>query len=488
MDVGAVKLDTSSLERIDSFPYRHKVAEVMSAPVVSVPLKSTLIEAARLMAEKGISSILVADEDNKAQGIVTERDVLRAVAQTGSIGMHQSLNAVMSAPVATVREDALVFVALGRMDRLKIRHLVVVDRQGRPVGMVSARSLLKLRAGAALALGDEIASAPDAKALAQAHDKVPSLAQALLEEGVEATGIANVISTVLRDITARAAEISERAMAEDGWGGPPVPGCLLILGSGGRGEALFSADQDNAIIYEGGPEADPWYAEISRRICETLDQAGVPKCKRDVMCVNAQWRQSSDGWKAEIDRWMSKAKGEEIASCDIFVDFKAVYGTQKLADPIRQYLQEKAAASASFLRLLAASATEMRPSFGLFGNIRTAEGRFDIKRSGFLLLVGAVRVLALKNGIEALSTRERLAALAKGGHLQQSDMTALSRLHDFMIGLQIRQQLSDLKNGLVPSDRVDPKIMSRAERSYLKEGLKRLSALALAMQNTLAAV
>ncbi|TAN47907.1 MAG: CBS domain-containing protein, partial [Rhodospirillales bacterium] len=324
----AMKLDTSSLERIDSFPYRHKVAEVMSAPVVSVPKQSTLIEAARLMAEKGISSILVGGTDGHALGIVTERDVLRAVAQTGSIGMHQPLSAVMSAPVATVREEALVFVALGRMDRLKIRHLVVVDRQGQPVGMVSARSLLKLRAGSALALGDEIGTAPDAKALAQAHAKVPALAQALLDEGVEATGIANVVSTVLRDITARAAELAEQAMAEDGWGGPPVPGCLLILGSGGRGESLFGADQDNAIIYDGGPEADPWYAEISRRICETLDQAGVPNCKGGVMCVNAQWRRSQDGWKAEIDRWMRQAKGEDVLNIDIFVDFKPVYGTQ----------------------------------------------------------------------------------------------------------------------------------------------------------------
>ncbi len=483
-----MKLDTSSLERIDSFPYRHKVAEVMSAPVVSVPRQSTLIEAARLMAGKGISSILVGDADGHALGIVTERDVLRAVAQTGSIGMHQPISAVMSAPVATVREEALVFVALGRMDRLKIRHLVAIDRQGQPVGMVSARSLLKLRAGSALALGDEIASAPDAQALALAHDKVPMLAQALQDEGVEATGIANVVSTVLRDITARAAELAEQAMAEDGWGGPPVPGCLLILGSGGRGESLFGADQDNAIVYDGGPEADPWYAEISRRICETLDRAGVPKCKGGVMCANAQWRRSLDGWKAEIDRWMRQAKGEDVLNIDIFVDFKPVYGTQSLADPLRQHLLERAGRSGPFLHLLASSAAEMRPPLGLFGRIRTSEGRFDIKMSGLMLLVGAVRVLAVKHSIEAQSTRERLAALSKGGHMSEDEAAALSRLHDFMIGLQIRQQLADLKNGLAISNRVDPKIMSRAERSYLKDGFKRLNALAWVMQNALSTV
>jgi signal-transduction protein with cAMP-binding, CBS, and nucleotidyltransferase domain len=483
-----MKLDTSSLERIDSFPYRHKVAEVMSAPAVTIPPQATLVEAARVMAEKGISSIMVTASDDLPLGIVTERDVLRAVAQTGSIGMHQPLSAVMSSPVATVKEEALIFVALGRMDRLKIRHLAVVDRQGRAVGMVSARSLLKLRAGSALALGDEIASAPDAQALALAHAKVPSLAKALLEEGVEPTGIANVVSTVLRDITARAAELAELAMADDGWGGPPAPGCLLILGSGGRGESLFKADQDNAIIYDGGPDADPWYAEISRRICETLDEAGVPKCKGGVMCVNAQWRRSSENWKAEIDRWMREAKGEDVLNIDIFIDFKPVYGTQSLADPIRSHLLEKAGKPGPFLHLLASSAAQMRPPLGMFGRIKTQEGRFDIKLSGLLLLVGAVRVLALKHRIDAQSTRERLALLAKGGHMSDEEANAFSRLHDFMIGLQIRQQLADIRNGLALSNRVDPKIMSRAERSYLKDGFKRLNALAWVMQNALSTV
>lgn len=483
-----MKLDTSSLERIDSFPYRHKVAEVMSAPIVKIAPEASLVEAARMMAEKSVSSIMVVDSQGTAQGIVTERDVLRAVATTGSIGMHQPLSQIMSRPVATVRDDALVFVALGRMDRLKIRHLAVVDRHGVCIGMVSARSLLKLRAGSALALGDEIAQAPDAKSLRAAHDKVPALAQALLDEGVEATGIANIVSTILRDITARAAEIAETAMGGEGWGPPPVPGCLLILGSGGRGESLFGSDQDNAIIYDGGAEADPWYAEISRRICDILDEAGVPKCKGGVMCVNAQWRRNMEGWKGEIDRWMREARGEDVLNIDIFIDFLPVYGTQSLADPIRSYLQERAGKPGPFLHLLAGSAAELSSPIGLLGGFKTVDGRFDIKTSGLIMLVGAIRVLAIKHGIGAQSTRDRLLALAGGGHMSVDEAQALAKLHDVMLGLQIRQQLSDIRNGVAVSNRVDPKIMSRGEKAFLKDGFKRLGALAWVMRNGLSTV
>lgn len=469
-----MKLDTSSLERIDSFPYRHTVAEVMSAPVVSIGPDETLLEAARMMAERGISSIMVTGADGGALGIVTERDVLRAVAQTGSIGMHQPLHAVMSKPVATVREEALVFVALGRMDRLKIRHLAAVDRQGHPVGIVSARALLKLRAKSALALGDEIASAPDAKALNAAHDKIPELAKALSEEGVEATGVANVISTILRDITARAAELAETAMAEDGWGGPPVPGCLLVLGSCGRGEAVLGGDQDNAIVFDGGPEVDAWYAEISRRICETLDQAGVPRCQNGIMCINAPWRRSIDSWKAETARWVREADPKDASATGCFIDARPVYGTLNLANRIREHLVAEASAPGASMAFLAGPNIDFSPPLGLFGRFKTIDGRFDIKTSGMMQLAGAVRILALKHGIDEQPTRTRLNLLSQGGHMADDEASFLAKLHDFMLGVLIRQQMADHRNGIATSYGVDPKIMSRAERNFLKDGFKRI--------------
>lgn len=92
--------------------------------------------------------------------------------------------AVMSRPVATVRQDAFVYVAMGRMDRLRLRHLVAVDAAGRATGMVTVRGLLHLRAGAALAFGDEIATAASAADMAAVRARVPSLADGLLAEGV----------------------------------------------------------------------------------------------------------------------------------------------------------------------------------------------------------------------------------------------------------------------------------------------------------------
>ncbi len=73
---------TDSLRRIDSFPYRHRVAELMSAPLVSALPEATLAEASRLMSERGISSVVTVDTQGRPSGILTERDILRVVAMT----------------------------------------------------------------------------------------------------------------------------------------------------------------------------------------------------------------------------------------------------------------------------------------------------------------------------------------------------------------------------------------------------------------------
>ncbi|HEY0835863.1 MAG TPA: CBS domain-containing protein, partial [Azospirillum sp.] len=69
-------MDANALTRLDSFPYQHRLAEVMTRPALCVPGTLTLGEAARRMDARGISSLLVeGDGPGRAAGIVTERDV-----------------------------------------------------------------------------------------------------------------------------------------------------------------------------------------------------------------------------------------------------------------------------------------------------------------------------------------------------------------------------------------------------------------------------
>ena len=190
-------------------------------------------------------------------GIVTERDVLRAIARFGAAALDLPVGQIMSRPLAAVPADAFVYRAIGRMNRLKTRHLGVVDEAGSVVGALSARDLLRLRAGEAISLGDEIDDAADAHALAVAWAKLPRVAESLLAEGLSGRDIAEVISRELGALTRQAAVIAERIMRERGHGGPPCRYAMIVLGSAGRGESLLAMDQDNAVIFERGePEGE----------------------------------------------------------------------------------------------------------------------------------------------------------------------------------------------------------------------------------------
>ena len=154
--------DTHALARIDSFPYRHLVRDVMSAPALFAPPETTVREAVRLLIEKRVSSVFVRAASG-VTGIVTERDILRALDEGGEARCRHRIDAIMKAPLQTVAEDAFLYRAIGRIERLGFRHLGVDDAAGEIVGAVTTRNLLRHRATTAIMLGDEIDSAADGR-------------------------------------------------------------------------------------------------------------------------------------------------------------------------------------------------------------------------------------------------------------------------------------------------------------------------------------
>lgn len=457
------------LERIDSFPYRRRVADIMSTPAITTPPDTALSDAVGRMRQRNVSSLLVVDEAGRPHGILTERDVLDALAEHGAAALSFPVASLMKSPVRSIASDAFVHVAIARMDRLGIRHLAVTDGpNGRLVGVVSARTLLRQRAGAALLLGDEVAEAEDAAALAAVHRRLPALAGALLDERLPAVEIAMLISAVLRDISARAAALAESAMAREGRGPAPVPWCYLVLGSGGRGESLLSADQDNAIVHAGAAADDPWFAELGRRASDLLDQAGIPYCNGKVMASEPSWRGNLDDWRRRITGWVERPSEENLLNVDIFYDFRPVHGHAALAEELRRHALAAARSSPPFLALLARQLEDFGPPVGFLGRIRTEGGRIDLKRGGTLPIVAGARVLALRCGTSALATGERLSAAVAAGLLNEADAGILQEAFGLMMELILEQQIVDIRAGGAPSSRVELKRLSPQRRRRLK--------------------
>lgn len=474
-----------SFGNIDPFAYRHRVAALMQAPVVAIAATSTLAEAIGLMTQRRISSLFVSDDGEPGghvehYGIVTERDVMRRIAAEGAAALERPAGSVAVRPLQTIAAGAFAYRAIGRMDRLQIRHLAVRDEKDRLAGVISARDLLRLRAGAAIRLDDAIAKAGTPEEMAQAWATLPSVAEALIGEEIEARIVSAIVSEELRVATRRAAELAEARMLAEGAGVPPCPYALLVLGSGGRGESLLAADQDNAIVFaEGEPDGpqDRWFARLGTHLSDILDATGIPYCKGGVMARNAAWRGTPALWQARIDDWVSRSRPADLLNVDIFFDLRPVHGEAAMGEALFEAAHAAGGARPTFTAALGTHLGEPAGLVTLFGRIRSEGGRIDLKRHGLFPLVAAARALAIRYGVRRRSTRGRLRGVVAAGHGNAEEFARLTAAHDLLLTLMLAQQSRDLAAGLPVSNRVELSALTAGQTAELRAALRALATL-----------
>jgi signal-transduction protein with cAMP-binding, CBS, and nucleotidyltransferase domain len=109
-------------------------------PIVTVDENTRIREAARVMIERGIGSVIVT-RDGKPYGIVTERDLVEAVVLNGVDPVRATVAEVMVVPLATVDGDATLADATRRMLEKQVRRICVSER-GEVVGIISQTDIV----------------------------------------------------------------------------------------------------------------------------------------------------------------------------------------------------------------------------------------------------------------------------------------------------------------------------------------------------------
>lgn len=471
-----------TLGRIDSYPYRHRVRDVMRAPPKFVDSGTPLNQAMKIMMDDRISSLFVRFEGNTETevwadnvGIITERDTLRAIAAQGAEALNHPVRDFTHKPLAVVPADAFIYRAIGRMSRLAIRHLGVVDEGGNVIGALSARDLLRLRASEAVSLGDEIDETCDVGTLAAAWAKLPHVAELLIAEGVSARDIAAVISRELGAATRQAAVIAEKRMREEGHEEPPCAYAVAVLGSAGRGESLLAMDQDNALVFDegaGGESEDAWFGKLGIHIADILHEIGVPYCKGGVMAKDPAWRGPMSTWRDRIKQWITVARSDQLLSVDIFFDMRPVHGDGRLCLRIWQEAFDIARNDFGFAKLLTENAGNVDAGLGLFGQFKTKDGRINLKNAGLFGIVSTARALAICHHVVERSTPARLQGIKALGIGGSHDLDAMVQAQDTFLSLLLAQQLEDIAQGRPASNAVAVKCLSSAERNHLRSALE----------------
>ena len=477
--------DREAMAPLDPFLYRHRLCHVMTSPVLFLPPHATVVEAAQRMDASGRAAVIVGDEvARRVWGIVTERDILRTLARDGGACAGRPIESIMTEAVISLPDDAFLYRAVARMQRLGIRHLAVTDTAGCVVGMVSARSFLDDRAGQAIRLGDEVSEARDPADLARARAQLPSVARELLEQGVDAVDIARVLSLELRELMGRAAVLAEMIMRREGAGRPPAPYALVVLGSAGRGESLLAAEQDNALVYDSadpdGPVGD-WFARFGDHLAQIVHDSGVDACADGVMVQSPEWRGDLEIWRNRLRRWVERPENALVSHADVLLDAHLAYGNRNLEADFLSLLQAETGGNPAFATALAAPVLSLEP----VPDLSDTGGRIDLKRYALFPLTTAARALAVRYGIAAVSTPERLAAVCSAGVITPATRDRLDAVQSRLKGWLLRQQIDDLEAGRAPSKDVNVAALSNRERGALEVCLERIGGLPEILRNGL---
>lgn len=473
------------LARIDTLLYRHRVRDLLLPAAPIVPGKADLNTLAGVLTGRHATRAAVILHDGAILGMAAAPDVLAAL--RSSPDGATLVKDIAWPTFVSVADDDFLYRAVARLQRSQATHLGVVDRRGGVTAVLSAGDLLRHRASSALSLGDAIEAATTTAELGAAWSRVTDVAETCLAEGLAAPDIAAIISAEIRALTAQAARLAEERMRAGGQGGPPCAYAVLVLGSGGRGDSLLSADQDNAIVYETGvPDGaeDRWFAAAGQYLADILNEAGLRYCPGGVMACNAGCRHSAPLWRGVVADWVGQSRAEDLLAADIFFDGVAVFGDTALADDLFSFAFQRAEQSPAFIRALADFAKSWFPPIGLLGQLSLeADGRLDLKRNGLLPVVTAARTLALKHGLRPRGTLQRLAEARGRGLVDGGLADRACAAFGLIQGEILKQQIADAHQGIPLSARVQVSAFSPAGKRALKDAMQAVSALVGATLN-----
>lgn len=120
------------------------ILDIKGREVVTVPPEMSLADAAKSLSANRIGAVILAGADKVIYGILSERDIVRAIANEGPAALDKPVTAFMTPRVHVCREDHTVNEVMRIMTMGRFRHLPV-ERDGKLVGIVSIGDVVKRR-------------------------------------------------------------------------------------------------------------------------------------------------------------------------------------------------------------------------------------------------------------------------------------------------------------------------------------------------------
>jgi PAS domain S-box-containing protein len=443
----------------------------VARPAAACPLSTSVYKAASLMTKAASSCILV-ETEGELIGIVTDHD-LRSRVLAGDVKPGDPVSRVMSSPLVSVPETALLYEAVLLMQEKNIRHLALRNDSGKVVSVVDEKELLALKWYSPAVLMEEFARAASPEEVWEVKSRLPRLVKTLSDSGADSAGITRLITAAADAATARFVDFAVRELGE-----PPAAFAFMALGSQARSEQTLVTDQDNALVYADpapGQEAraEEYFRAVGQKVCGWLAGAGYPLCAGEAMASNPRWARPLSAWKKYFSDWAAVTDAQSLLDVNVFFDFRRVAGDADLESALRAHVRAAVDGRSIFFLNLANNALLFKVPLNFRGGVALDDegplrGTFDAKKL-IRVFTDFARIYALRGGIGALPTVSRLAAVAEANVLDQAEKESFSQAFETLMRLRIKRQAALAGAGAPPDNRIKPSELSQADQLALRE-------------------
>ncbi|MCD4791702.1 MAG: DUF294 nucleotidyltransferase-like domain-containing protein [Bacteroidales bacterium] len=441
-------------------------------------INTSVHSAVKLMVKKNAEALLVHIEEGTPIGIITNTDLGERIVSR-NIDPELPIAKVMSSPVITLPESAMLFEALMMMREKDVNHICIENSDGSISEAVNIKEIAYAKYQTHTLLIQRIKIADSYEELTDIFNSIPVLLRMLIKSGAKTDVITRINSNFSDEIVLRIMDMVIHDMEK-----PPVDFAFITLGSVGRGEQTFLTDQDNAIIYddmelEKEDEVKAYFLKLGETLNLKLHEVGYNYCKGEIMAKNPKWCMSVSDWKKQFRKWIVNSNPQDLLEVNIFFDIRDSGRNIELTKILRDYIYQLVKNEMLFFYHLAENVLSIKPPISFFGNFiveSTKENKsvFDIKKV-IMLITSIARLYALKNNVKETNTLRRLKKLNTIGVLTDNQYSMLSKNLNYLMLMRINHQLEAINKHKGPNNLINPKHLTDLERTSLKKIFSQLS-------------
>ena len=470
---------SASLTQMEAFPFKKRVSEIMSTPVIDCSPDASAQKVARTMVDHDETAVLVTNDNDETIGIITENDIVRKVVAPGDVdGNTITARQIMTPHPYSLPPHTYMYEAMAYMLGHSIKHLPVIN-DGKAVGMVSLNDLMRYRSQKAMLLLGTIREEESIEGLKAIKQEIIKVARSLLSETRSTPEAMEILSYIHHGIIKRTFEICLQEHSSSVGPAPDIRYCFFIMGSGGRREMLLNPDQDNGFIFEDFPEemipeVEKFFVPLSEKIVSALDQVGYDLCPGEVMANNPAWRGRICDWQERVEQWALDPEPIHIRHSSIFFDFAPITGDASLVHDLREILNKIIAENPPLLYQMMALDLRYKTPLGLLGRFVVEKNGLNknmlsLKNGGSVFLTDCIRMFALEEGLQEISTLKRLEALVKRNVFAVDTAEHIRASYEALNYLRLRHEIALVETGESPSHFINPNDLSKTEQDLLRE-------------------